>query len=49
MIATAIVFSLLASGLVAIAGRREPRLAVAAMVALLLIPLLHFLPKWQVL
>lgn len=49
MIAAAIVFSLLASGLVAIAGRREPRLAAAAMVALLLIPLLHFLPKWQVL
>jgi beta-lactamase regulating signal transducer with metallopeptidase domain len=49
MIAAAIVFSLLASGLVAMAGRREPRLAAAAMVALLLIPLLGFLPKWQIL
>ncbi|MCU0797260.1 MAG: M56 family metallopeptidase [Akkermansiaceae bacterium] len=49
MIATALLFSLFASGLVALAGRREPRLAAGAMLALLLIPMLQFLPKWEVL
>ena len=49
MIASALAFSLVASLAVALAGRRETRLAAAALLLLLAIPLLQFLPKWQLL
>ncbi|MBB5351411.1 beta-lactamase regulating signal transducer with metallopeptidase domain [Haloferula luteola] len=49
MIASTLAFSLIASVLVAILGRREPRLSGVALGLLLAMPWLTLLPKWDIL